>query len=451
MNKNYAYILMTGVLAYSAASSVAHAVEQPKGQGSAVGSQVGQVDPFGEEDSFAVINNSKGSAPTDGEVMTKMTHKPNVQAAVYFKAFGNGVNKDSRINPGNSIQRLKDNTGVLETRMTLSDHLDEKQTWRWLFRGFSSTSSYREADGTLRSQTRIDEIFTDWKDQGMFASIGKRRINWGHAQGFNPVNVVAPTRDPLNPGYETEGQPMAWFSRTGHMTADVVLTRNYDKNWASDQNRWGLKWGMAGAESDYAIYYFDGARYQDGRDYERMLGASFSANLVPGLTLYMEAADFLRNYRNYYDSGGTVQRKDGSYVQRVVGTLIDLGEKSNVFVEYYRNGQGYTKDERQNYLLAADVRLGTNNALAYDFVPLSMNRNYLLVGYKKEYREKYAFNLSVLVAEDKSASTRMEGIYALSDYYEFRASYLLNTGSRDSEFGNSPYARLFEIGFNANF
>jgi hypothetical protein len=293
----------------------------------------------------------------------------------------------------------------------------------------------------------------DWKGQGTFASIGKRRINWGHAQGFNPVNVVAPPRDPLNPGYETEGQPMAWFSLTGRMATDVVLTRNYDKNWASDQNRWGLKWGMSGDESDYAIYYFDGARYQDGRDYERMLGASFSANLRPGLTLYMEAADFLRNYRNYYDSDGAVQRKDGSYLQVVVGSLIDLGGKSNVFVEYYRNGQGYTKDERRNYLLAADVGLatGTNNALADDFVALSMNRNYLLVGYKKEYREKYAFNLSVLVAEDRSSSTRLEGVYALSDYYEFRTSYLHNAGGRDSEFGNSPYAGLFEIGVNVSF
>jgi hypothetical protein len=57
----------------------------------------------------------------------------------------------------------------------------------------------------------------------------------------------------------------------------------------------------------------------------------------------------------------------------------------------------------------------------------------------------------VLVAEDRSSSTRVEGAYALSDYYEFRMSYLHNAGDRDSEFGNNPYSGLLEIGFNASF
>jgi hypothetical protein len=373
--------------------------------------------------------------------------------AVYFKEFRNGINDASRINPGNRIVELKDNTGALETRMTLSDHFDEQQTGRWLFLGYTSTSSEREPDGALKSQTRIDELFTDWKYRNWFASVGKRRINWGHAQGFNPVNVVAPPRDPLNPGYETEGRPMAWFSRAGSISTDIILTRNYDKNWASDQNRWGMRLGVSASESDYAIYYFDGAPYVDGRPYDRMLGASFSVNAMPGLTLYMELADFLRNYRNYYDAAGTVQLQDGSYFQGVAGSSVDLGGKSSLFVEYFYNGQGYTDSLRNNYLLAADTRLamGGDWALTGDFIALSMNQGYLLVGYKKEYRENYNLNLSVLVAGDRSSSTRVEASYAISDYYELRASYLHNAGDRDSEFGNSPYAGLLEIGFNASF
>jgi hypothetical protein len=184
-----------------------------------------------------------------------------------------------------------------------------------------------------------------------------------------------------------------------------------------------------------------------------MLGASFSVNAMPGLTLYMELADFLRNYRNYYDAAGTVQLQDGSYFQGVAGSSVDLGGKSSLFVEYFYNGQGYTDNLRNNYLLAADTRLamGGDWALTGDFIALSMNQGYLLVGYKKEYRENYNLNLSVLVAGDRSSSTRVEASYAISDYYELRASYLHNAGDRDSEFGNSPYAGLLEIGFNASF
>lgn len=453
MNKSYAYLVMFWLLAYSAENPVANADELQKEQESAAGTQAGQADPFGDGDPFAVIDSPKEPSGSGEKAPHAAADRPDAQAAVYFKEFRNGINDVSRINPGNRVDELKDNSAALETRMTLSDHIDAKQTWRWLFRGYASTSTYREPDDTLRVQARIDEIFTDWKNKGWFASVGKRRINWGHAQGFNPVNVVAPPRDPLNPGYETEGRPMAWFSRAGRVTTDVVLTRNYDKNWSSDQNRWGVRWGASGAESDYAIYYFDGAPYPDGRAFDRMLGVSFSANVMPGLTLYMEVADFARNYRNYYDASGAVQRKDGSYFQGVAGSSIDLGGKSSMFVEYYRNGQGYTDAERENYLLTADARLAAaiDQALLDDFAALSMNRSYVLVGYKKEYRENYLFNLSVLVAEDRSSSTRVEGAYALSDYYEFRMSYLHNAGDRDSEFGNNAYSGLLEIGFNASF
>jgi hypothetical protein len=454
MRKHFFHGYLFLGLVYLSSSCSAQAQEPQQHEGAADGGKIEQADPFGGGDPFAVIDSaSPASTKAEDGSRQRSSHRPDAKSAVFFKEFRYAVNDESRINPDNRIENLDDNNGALETRMTLSDRFGGNQAVRWLFKGFASTSSQREEGGDLRSVARIDEVFTDWKDHGWFVSLGKRRINWGHAQGFNPVNVVAPPRDPLNPTYETEGRPMAWISRGGRVTTDLVVTRNYDKNWASDQNRWGLRWSMSGAESDYAIYYFDGAPYTDGRAYDRMLGASFSANVVPGMTFYMEAADFSRNYRNYYDASGTPARKDGSFYQAVAGSTIDLGGKSSLFVEYYRNGQGYTEDERISYLRTADVRLasGGDKAFTDDFIALSMNRSYMLVGYKKEYRENYIFNLSILAAQDRSMSTRIEGAYALSDYYEIRVSYLRNSGDRNSEFGNNLYTGLLEIGLNASF
>ncbi len=453
MSKYILYIVIAWMTAHWIIYSGELAAEPQAKQDGALGSAAVTADPFGGEDPFSVLTDTQGAPQSVGEAPRKTGRMPQAQAAAFGKEFLADINSDSRINPGNRIRELKESIGVLETRMTLWDQLDEKQTWRWLFKGFASTSSYREADGSLRSDARIDELFTDWKEQEWFASLGKRRVNWGHARGFNPVNVVAPPRDPLNPGYETEGQPMIWLSRSGLGTMDVVLTRNYDIDWSSDQNRYGIKWGVPGGESDYAVYYFDGARYKDGRAFERMLGASFSANVMPGLTLYMEAASFSRDYRNYYDAAGVVQRKGGPAFKGVVGSSIDLGGKSGVFIEYYRSDRGYTADERQNYFQAADARLAIVNdkVLLDDFVALSMDRNYLLASYTKEYREKYTLILSLLMAEDRSSSARIGGSYAPSDYYEVRSSYVRNAGNRNSEFGNNPFAGLLEIGLNASF
>lgn len=412
-------------------------------------------DPFGDADPFAMIGMPSDAAGRLGgrQEASPTSNRPDAQAEIFFKYNLIDTNNTSRVLP-DDISGLKTNTAILETRMLVSDSLSERHEWRWLFRGYANTDNQRETDGRLRSRLRIDEIFSDWKNQGTFASFGKRRINWGHAQAFNPVNVVAPRRDPLDPSNETEGRPMLWISRAiANANAEIVLTRNYDNNWHSDKNRWGLRYGIPVEESDFAFYYFDGSDYSDGRGYERMLGASFSSNLVPGLTLYMEAADFFKDYRNYYAASGVARYKDHSYFQGVIGSSIDLGEKSGVFIEYYFNGQGYSAAERKTYLRAVDVQraAGSETALTNDFVELAMNRSYLLMNFRKEYREKYLFNLSVLTAADGSYSARMEVDYALSDYYEARMSYLNNNGNRDSEFGNHPVTGGLEIGLRASF
>lgn len=415
--------------------------------------------PFGAEDPFAVIGERKAVQSADAAPQSSDL-KPQARAEVFFRGFDVNVNQNSRINPGNQFQKLQSLTGMAETRLTLMDYFDRQQSLRWLFKSYAAKSSYGETDRTLCnqvtlcSQVRVDEMFADWKGNNVFASIGKRRVNWGHAQGFNPVNVIAPPRDPLNPSYQTEGQPMIWLDRSGGLgSLDLILTRNYTQNWNSKQNRWGLRWGGASAKSDYAIYVFDGSPYQDGRAFERMVGASFSADVMPGMTLYMEAANFLHNYRNYYASDLAVQHKSGRYSQSVIGSSLDLGNRTSFFIEYLHNDQGYSQSDRLNYLQAADARLanGYDPTVVADFAQLAMNRNYLLANYKKELREKYNFNISALFAEDRSSSTRAEITYAASDYYEIRSSYLYSAGDKESEFGNTPYRGLFEIGIKASF
>lgn len=415
--------------------------------------RVEEKDPFGDSDPFAIIDTPSESTALSQLSEATTASQADLQAQVDFRYNLIDANNASRI-MSRDAPALKTSVAMLQSRMLVSDSLSDRHEWRWLFRGFAETSNEREANDNLNSRFRIDEIFTDWKNQGNFASLGKRRINWGHAQAFNPVNMVAPRRDPLDPTVETEGRPMLWLSRTsGRASAEFVLTRDYDTNWQSDKNQWGLKYGFPIAESDFAFYYFDGGDYADGRAYERMFGASFSANVVPGLTLYMEAANFLKDYRNYYDANGVAQYKDRSYFQGVIGSSIDLGEKSSVFIEYYLNGQGYSEAERKTYLRNVDVQLagGDDAEITDDFIGLAMNKNYLLMNYRKEYREKFLFNVSMLAAADGSYSARLRADYAISDYYDIWASYLNNDGNRDTEFGNNPLTGLFEIALRVSF
>jgi len=429
-------------------------VSEATGEESEQARRLEQAGPFDAGDPFAILKDAKSVQQSESEVKKAAWRKLDFKGSLFSKVDHAEINRNSSFNPDNMVQNLKNDNTIFQARMTLADSLDEDQKWRWLVKGFGDTTDFPEGDGVLRKHARIDETFIDWKSENLFATAGKRRVNWGHAQGFNVVNVVAPPRDPLNPDYETEGQPMVWLSYAGTVTTDVLLTRgNYRAGYGGDKERWGVRWSLPKAEADYAVYYYDGANYSDGRSFDRMLGASFSANVVPGLTFYGEFAEFSENYRNYYDASGVAQRKANSFFKGVVGSLLDLGSKSNVFVEFMYNGQGYTKDERKNYLAAVDTGFpsGRAYALMSEVLPLSMNLNYALIGYKKEYRERYGLNVSLLAAGDRSSSARIEVSYLFSDYFDIKASYLRNSGRRLSEFGNSSYSELFELQLSTNF
>lgn len=80
-----------------------------------------------------------------------------------------------------------------------------------------------------------------------------------------------------------------------------------------------------------------------------------------------------------------------------------------------------------------------------------MNRDYLLLRYQDDWRERYTVDVSALAAADRSYSLRAQGNYAITDYYELRIVLLRNHGSHDSEFGNNAVSNALELWLGANF
>lgn len=383
---------------------------------------------------------------------------------------GRRIDGDSRLNPDNNLLNLGKGAANVEARLTVSDYLNERKTMRWLFKEYSFYSSAADAQNRRRNLARVDELFADWKAGNWFVSVGKRRTNWGTAMAFNPVNVMVPPRDPLNPGLETEGQPVAWLSfNRSAITTDLFFTRDFDKDWNSDLNRWGARLGVAVGEWDVSGYYFDGQAYgprgeagdgaQDGRDYERMLGLSFSGNVLAGATLYSEMAGFNHNYRKYYASKGTSKLEDERYVQGVVGSYMVLSPESflsffsgdaSLTLEAYYNGGGYAQSERKYYFEALDQARG-NPVVLGDYRFAGMSRCYFLAVYRNAFKERYTTELSGLVSQDRSFSLQAQVQYNLSDCYMVKAKLTHNRGDTQTEFGNAPVSDVLEISLDITF
>lgn len=409
-------------------------------------------------------------------MLLSIAHSANAQIAteVYLKFAGRWslLDDTSRLNPGNELLDLRRAAADVEARVTVSDYLNDGKSVRVLFKGYSFYSSDTDRGSNRRNLARVDELFADWKADNWFLSVGKRRINWGTAMAFNPVNVIVPPRDPLNPRLETEGQPVAWLSfNRSAVTTDLFFTRNYDKDWNSDLNRWGARVGVMIGDWDLSAYYFDGQAYrptaetaggaQDGRDFERMVGLSFSGNLSAGVTLYSEIAGFSRNGRNYYGGKRMSKLKDESYVQAVVGSFVVLSPESflsffngdaSVTLEAYYNGEGYTQSEREYYFEALDqALLDGNPTVLGDYRFAGMNRFYVLAAYRNTFKERYTTELTGLFSQDKSLSLQVQVQYNLSDYYTARAKVIHNQGGATTEFGNAPVSDVVEISFDINF
>ncbi len=384
------------------------------------------------------------------------------KVSLSLTGIGSRLNNDSRLNPDNRLQNIEEGEAMFEAQLSVSDYIDQQGTMRWLLKSYSYYSSTANDSDKRLNRTRIDEAFLDWNSGDLFFSLGKRRINWGHAMAFNPVNVIVPPRDPLNPNQETEGQPVVWTGYSRSFGAlNLFYTRDFDKDWNSDLNRWGANISVYTNAFDLSLYYFDGEEYQDGRKYERLTGASFSTNLTAGVTLYAEAAGFWRNYRNYYDSNGNSKLDDTAVVQAAAGSFMLIDPESflsffngdaSLMLEAYYNGGGYTPDERANYFEALDTALAQGNpGLLADYRFTGMNQFYGLFSYRNGFKERYSTELTGLIAQDWSFSLQGQLTYTLSDYYSLSAKVTRNQGDDDTEFGNAPTSDLFEVMLDINF
>lgn len=385
--------------------------------------------------------------------------EPIVEGTMKGSVIKRQLNAESRLNPDNTILDLNETRQTIEATVSVSDYLDQDEAWRWLFKTYGYQLYESENSSTTDDDLmRIEELYLDWKSTALFASLGKRRISWGPALAFNPVNVVVPPRDPLNPDQQTEGQPMFLVNLVYEsIVLDLILTRDYDRDWFSRYSRWGARFAIILEESDFNFFYFDGEANQEDVPYSRMAGISFSSNLFADSTLYLEAASFSENERNYYQSDGNLIAKDEMVYKAVIGSNTILDGNTSLLVEIYHNSAGYTEAERQNYWKTVDAVVSPvfNQTKAfvlsdYDFAEL--NRNYFLISYRQsDILDRMEVVLQLLGAEDGSAINEVELSYNLTDYYQFMLKLRHASGDEESEFGNATVRTQAELSLSASF
>lgn len=361
--------------------------------------------------------------------------KPEVFTSIKMAGIYKDINDDSRRNPNNEVANMLDTAQNLEVELEMSHKLGKSKDFRW----FIKTHNFIDSDIDKEEYARIDEAFVDYSLDKWYVMLGKKRINWGHAFAFNPVNVVVPPKDLLNPNQETEGHPMLWMQKGfNKWSINTIVTKNYDKDWQADSNQWGVRVNKIFDAFDVSLYYFDGQEYTSGDPYPTLIGSSFSVDFGDGALMYGEFANFGYNDRNYYDAAGNVYRKDGKYNDWVLGFNNRFGLENTFLLEFFHGGSGYSESERKNYLNTVDNNISSPNisSLLEDFLFTEMAKNYLLVGYEKTWKDNYNYIFRSLISEDKSILFGMIGTYTFKDSYALELLWRHTQGGRNSELGN---------------
>ena len=235
-----------------------------------------------------------------------------------------------------------------------------------------SEYSFVPTDPSKTHRVTLDEAFLDVElSEYFFLKTGKQRVAWGTGFAWNPADAVNPPKNPQDPRRQKEGitsvkavSSVGFLSITGILVPDVPASdpRTGEVTPPKIEN-------IAAAVRLAALLFdFDWSlSFRAAKDRRAVLGADFSGILFGEAEIHGEAAA-RQGSDKYYIKGGRfelrpdfkpddlfqpAQTKVGSkevFPKFVLGGNYTAPTDTFILVEYYYNGEGYTKDEFRGYI-----------------------------------------------------------------------------------------------------
>lgn len=256
---------------------------------------------------------------------------------------------------------------------------------------------------------------------------GKKRIVWGSGFVLNPTNLLSPPKDPTDPNYQRAGNwlarvempfervtvtgvfaPEALYSSSGIPYAMLYYPAYRPEGYAQVQSSGAHYLAMARAyalvaDADINLMYFHSNHYSDAFRNKSRWGMSVSRYFFTDYELHVEALLARGSARSYACTPSaegcsedtffaTTKLESRHFFPRiVVGTRRQFADESLVSLEYYYQGDGYTRAEfgravrgMQQARLESTEGDGSQ-ALPDRFRFDALRRHYLFVSYSKPH------------------------------------------------------------------
>lgn len=316
--------------------------------------------------------------------------------------------------------------------------------------------------------SRFDEAYLSYKPApGFTLDAGKASLKWGKGYAWNPVAIVERPKDPNDPELGREGFSVLsadFISNFDGPLQTVAFTPLLLPVSSGINSDFGATGHVNVAGKLYLLYRDTDIDfvYLNGGSRTRRFGVDFSRNLGSSLEIHGEWARTQNVTRPVTDARGNVTQTQANATSYLAGVRYLTEIDTTYFLEYYRNGAGYTKEQSADFYGFVDSGIAQYNATG-STAPLqkalnltqgaygkpNTGKNYLYFrAVQKEPFDILYFSPAITVIEnldDRSRSLVPEVVYTGFTNVELRARAFFLSGGTNTEFGEKQNSRRFEL------
>ena len=334
---------------------------------------------------------------------------------------------------------------------------------------FKSNSAYSKNYAGEKSNTLLFEGYASLKPSPVFiGEAGKKTMNWGKGYAWNPAAFLDRQKNPDDPELSREGYGVASLDFTRSWEGQALKTFSFMPVllpvYSGINNEFGTT-GLLNFASKFYFLLYDtdiDLMFLTGGSRPNSYGLDFSRNITTNLEVHGEFSLNSNFTKTVVSPNGSQSQTTYNAFNALLGLRYLTAQDTTYILEYYRNGQGYSTQEMQDFFSFINkgytqyLTTGNNSLLnmasnllqgPYGKMTPGMNYLYLRASQKEPFDTLYftpALTM-ILNLDDKSFTLTPELLYTGITNLELRLRTGFISGATGTEFGEKPNNFRFDF------
>ncbi len=222
---------------------------------------------------------------------------------------------------------------------------------------FKSNTAYTKNYVGEKTNSLLFEGNVSLKPSPTFISeIGKKTLNWGKGYAWNPAAFLDRQKNPDDPELAREGVIVASLDYTKSWEGQGLKTFSFTpvlipvySGGVNDD--FGTTGNLNGAAKFYFLLYDTDIdlMFLTGGSKTPRYGLDFSRNVTTNLEVHGEFSLITSNPKTTIDPNGNLFQTTSNAMNALLGLRYLTTRDTTYILEYYRNGQGYSSQEMQDF------------------------------------------------------------------------------------------------------